>query len=107
MSADILRHRTSRSRSISGWGIICAFLFLIALSDAPQLHERFHQTLGPGHECAVTMLLSGACDHLAGAAPATEPMALRWTPVLVSEQIHRHAAGLEFSLLEHAPPLLA
>jgi hypothetical protein len=107
MSADILRHRTSRSRSISGWGVICAFLFLIALSGAPQLHERFHQTLGPGHECAVTMLLSGACDHLAGGAPATEPVAVTWTPVPVLEQIHRRAAGLEFSLLEHAPPSLA
>jgi hypothetical protein len=107
MSSDFLRDETSGSRRISGWGVICAFLLLIALSDAPQLHERFHQTLGPGHQCAVTMLLSGACDHLAGAAPATQPMAVIWTPAPVLEQMHRRGAGLEFSLLEHAPPSFA
>ena len=107
MCPDFLRHKTSGSSRISGWGIICAFLFMIALSDAPRLHEHFHKMLGPGHECAVTMFLSGACDHLADAAPSTEPMALMWTSVPVLELIHTRSAGLEFSLLEHAPPSLA
>jgi hypothetical protein len=88
-------------------GIIGAFLFAIALSDAPRLHEHFHKLLGADHECAVTIVLSGACDHLAGGAPVAAPVALQWTSVFVPQQLQSLAAGLEFSRLEHAPPSFA
>jgi hypothetical protein len=107
MRLDFLRSKTSPSRRVSALGITCAFLFTIALSDAPRLHDYFHKALGPDHECAVTMFLSGACDHLANGAPLAGPVALTWTSFFVPRQFPSLEANLEFSLLEHAPPSLA
>ena len=107
MRLDFLRSKTSPSRRVSALGITCAFLFTIALSDAPRLHEHFHKAFGPDHECAVTMFLSGACDHLANGAPLAGPVALTWTSFFVPRQFPSLEANLEFSLLEHAPPSLA
>ena len=35
---------------------LAAFLFALAASDAPGLHEQIHKTQGAGHECVVTIL---------------------------------------------------
>jgi len=107
MRLDFFRSKTARSRSGSALGIICAFLFTIALSDAPRLHEFFHKALGPDHECAVTMFTHGNCDRLTTGAPAAGPATIIWAIVLIPQQISSIAGNLEFSLLEHAPPVFA
>jgi len=94
-------------RVIVAAGFVGAFLFALVLSAAPQLHERIHQPSGATHECAVTVLTSGNCEHTPCDAIAIAPQ----PPKPASALVHRHfqlvSARLEFSLLEHAPPALS
>ena len=107
MRWDLLRSKTSESRGFYTLGIIGAFLFTIALSDAPRLHEQFHKLLGADHECAVTMFTHGNCDRLTTGAPPAAPATVIWSPLFVPQHLPSIAADLEFSLLEHAPPRFA
>jgi hypothetical protein len=89
-------------------GCIGAILFAVVLSVIPQLHEQIHDATGaPNHECVVTLLTSGNCQHTPIApislAPPAPPAA--FAHVLVTFQLV--SAHLEFSLLEHAPPALS
>ena len=104
---DLVCKKAPALHRVSALGIICAFLFTIALSDAPGLHEYLHKALEPNHECAVTMFLSGTCDHSPCVTPSAGPAVLTSTLVFVSPQSQSREAGLEFSLLEHAPPFSA
>jgi hypothetical protein len=46
------------------FGLIGAFLFAIALSVSPQLHERVHPDANqPQHECSVTLIAAGNYYH--------------------------------------------
>jgi hypothetical protein len=94
-------------RAIVVAGFIGAFLFALVLAAAPQLHERIHQPSGTTHECAVTLLATGNCEHTPCDAIAIAPQ----PPKPASALFHCHfqlvSAGLEFSLLEHAPPAIS
>lgn len=94
-------------RAIAVGGFLGAFLFALVLSAAPQLHERIHHPGGTTHECAVTLLAAGNCEHTPCDASALAPR----PPKPASALFHRHfqlaSARLEFSLLEHAPPAIS
>jgi hypothetical protein len=94
-------------RSIVAAGFIGAFLFTLVLSAAPELHERIHQLTGASHECAVTLLTSGNCTHTPSAAITIAPP----SPQIVSrfsQSGPQFVSGrFEFSLLEHAPPVIS
>jgi len=94
-------------RAIVAAGFIGAFLFALVLSAAPQLHERIHQPDGATHQCAVTLLTTGNCEHTPCDAIALAPQ----PPTPASPLFHHHfqlvTARLEFSLLEHAPPAIS
>ena len=94
-------------RAIVAAGFIGAFLFAAVLSAAPQLHERIHQPDGATHQCAVTLLTAGSCEHTPCDTIALAPP----LPRPASVPFHRHfqlvSARLEFSLLEHAPPAIS
>jgi hypothetical protein len=94
-------------RAIVASGFIGAFLFALVLSAAPQLHERIHQPDGANHQCAVTLLTAGSCEHTPCDTIALAPP----LPRPASAPSHRHfqlvSARLEFSLLEHAPPAIS
>jgi hypothetical protein len=94
-------------RAIVAAGFIGAFLFALVLSAAPQLHERIHQPDGATHQCAVTLLATGNCEHTPFDAITLAPQ----PPRPASAPFHRHvqlvSARLEFSLLEHAPPAIS
>src|SRR5215211_4642623 len=107
MRLDFLRSKTSPWRKVFALATIGAFLFAFVLSDAPRLHDQLHNALGADHECAVTMFLSGTCDHSACIQPSAVPLAIAWTSVIVVQPFQLAEAGLEFSLLEHAPPCFA
>jgi hypothetical protein len=87
--------------------LIGSFLFALALSASPSLHERFHPDANqPGHECVVTLIASGSYDHVAppviSIAPAlvsqfSEVPALN--PVWVASPFSRSC------VFEHAPPI--
>jgi hypothetical protein len=101
---DFLRRETSPWHKVSALGIIGAFLFAFALSDAPRLHEYLHKALGPDHECAATIFASGKCEHSAGDSPSAVPHSAPPAIAFLPRQFQCTTPALEFSLLEHAPP---
>lgn len=87
-------------------GLIGAFIFAIALSVSPQLHERFHPDAKQvAHECAVTLIASGTYEH--GVAPlplmVEAPLVAFHQPVL---RVREWVASpfLCARIFEHAPP---
>ena len=94
-------------RAIVAAGFIGAFLFTLVLSAAPQLHERIHQPTGATHECAVTLLTAGNCEHTPCDAIAIAPQPPKPTFVFFHRHFQLVSTRLDFSLLEHAPPALS
>src|SRR5438132_7192164 len=90
-------------------GLVFGFIFGIALTVSPALHERFHADAKQAHhECAVTVFASGSCHHAGapkiripsasasqfGRLPALAPV---WVPAAFSSS----------HIFEHAPPAQA
>jgi hypothetical protein len=93
-------------RAIVAAGFIGAFLFTLVLSAAPQLHERIHQATDATHECAVTLLTTGNCDHTSDAITVALPLP-RPASRFSQPGLQLASTRLEFSLLEHAPPAIS
>jgi hypothetical protein len=91
-------------RAIVASGFIGAFLFTLVLSVVPQLHERIHEPGDATHQCAVTLLASGNCEHTAFNTIAIRPFTPKTPATLFCHHVYSTGAHLEFSLLEHAPP---
>jgi len=103
------RNQTPQSSwlRVVAFAMIGAFLLTIAISDAPRLHEQIHKTLGAGHDCAVTILSAGNvefCDSAVIVGAPDQPV--DYCLFRTSTDL-RLAAGLDFLLLEHAPPALS
>lgn len=86
-----------------------AFLWTLALSASPQLHERFHPDANRAeHTCAVTFVASGSYDHIvhvsAFSSPA-ETVQFSAIPALDPQWVASPFLGA--SIFEHAPPGLA
>jgi hypothetical protein len=94
-------------RAIVAAGFLAALLFTLVLSVAPQLHERIHQPTGPNHECAVTLLTSGNCNHTPCDAIAITPPLPRPASRFSQPSCQLVSPRLDFSLLEHAPPAIS
>ena len=94
-------------RAIVAAGFIGAFLFTLVLCAAPELHERIHKATGATHECAVTLLTAGNCEHTPCDAIAIAPQPPKSAPALFHRHFQLVSARLEFSLLEHAPPAIS
>jgi hypothetical protein len=86
--------------------VSAAFLWALALSDAPQLHEGLHPDANSGeHTCAVTFIASGSYDHSAHAPLITEPVPTAQfskVPALRPQWVQSPFLGA--SIFEHAPP---
>jgi hypothetical protein len=103
-----LRNGKAVLRAIVAAGCVGALLFAVVLSVIPQLHEQIHGATGaPNHECVVTLLTSGNCQHTPIAPLSVAPPAppAGFAHVLVSFRLV--SAHLDFSLLEHAPPAIS
>lgn len=95
-------------RAMVAAGCIGAVLFALVLSALPQLHEQIHAATGtPNHECAVTLLTSGNYQHAPNAAISLAPPAPPTAFAHTLAPFKLVSAHLEFSLLEHAPPVLS
>ena len=86
-----------------------AFLWALALSASPQLHERFHPDANRvEHTCAVTLVASGSYDHVVHVSAVSSPAeAVQFSaiPALDSQWVASPFLGA--SIFEHAPPALA
>src|SRR4029434_5384205 len=57
---------TIHGRAVVATCVSAAFLWALALSVSPQLHQRFHTDANRvEHSCAATMIASGNYDHAA------------------------------------------
>jgi hypothetical protein len=85
--------------------LAAAFVLMLGLSVAPNLHERLHPTAASPHECAVTLIASGSCHYTIAAplvvAPAT---AVQFSQVLALDSTWVAAPFLGARIFEHAPP---
>jgi hypothetical protein len=105
-----------RPREAKGWqrAFVCAliaqFLVIAGLAASPHLHQLLHHDADQsGHECVVTVMLSGGSDDVA-------PPAILVQAPLPADSL---ASLLEFSpndvaalfltahIFEHAPPAVA
>ena len=95
---------STATRAFVGALAAAAFLWTLALSASPQLHERIHSDANRAdHSCAVTFVASGNVDH----SPVT---LLISSPVPLDERIPEltpiwaRPLFLLASVFEHAPP---
>jgi hypothetical protein len=102
--------KSSRSdRAVVAILLCLAFLWTLALSASPQLHERVHRDANRGsHVCAITMVASGNYNH----SPATPlfsipALAEQFSPVPALTPQWVESAFLLARIFEHAPPALA
>lgn len=83
-----------------------ALLFAFILSAIPHLHEQIHApSSAANHECAVTLLASGKYQHSPNMAVSVTPPRALASFALSFVELRFASAHLEFSLLEHAPPV--
>jgi hypothetical protein len=83
-----------------------AFLWALALSASPQLHQRFHKDANRvEHSCAATMIASGSYNHAAHPPLVSAPVpAVQFSkiPALTPQWVESPFLG--GSVFEHAPP---
>jgi len=108
MRLRLIAGKTNARHSLVAAGFIGAFLFALVLSATPQLHERIHRAgADASHQCAVTLLASGHCQHTPSGGIAIIPPALREGDAFSHRNFEIVSSRLDFSLLEHAPPVLS
>jgi len=108
MGLRLIAGKATAWHSLGAAGFIGAFLFALVLSTTPQLHERIHKaSADASHQCAVTLLASGHCQHTSCGAISIAPPALRNGDAFSHRNFEIVAPRLDFALLEHAPPILS
>src|SRR5438046_2205624 len=83
-----------------------AFLWALALSASPQLHQRVHKDANRvEHSCAVTMIASGSYDHAVHVPLVSAPTpAVQFSkiPALTPQWVESPFLGA--CIFERAPP---
>jgi hypothetical protein len=86
--------------------VSAGFLWALALSASPQLHQRVHPDAGRvEHNCAATMIASGSYDHAAHAPMVSAPVPVihfSKIPALTPQWVESPFLGA--CIFEHAPP---
>src|SRR5213078_57009 len=98
-----------KSGTMRAWiGLLAsaAFLWTLALTVSPQLHERIHSDANRiGHSCAVTFIASGSYNHSpVGAVVAVPDLVEQFSPVPALTPQWVESAFLLARVFEHAPP---
>src|SRR6058998_480727 len=97
---------TNRGRVFVAAFVSGAFVWAIALSASPQLHQRVHADANRvEHNCAATMIASGSYDH------ATHPplvsadtLVPQFSKIPALTPCWVQSPFLGASIFEHAPP---
>jgi hypothetical protein len=97
---------TNRGRALVSILVSAAFLWALALSASPQLHQRIHTDANRvEHSCAATMIASGSYDYSAHVPLVSAPLpAVQFSkiPALTSQWVESSFLGA--CIFEHAPP---
>ena len=83
-----------------------AFIWTLALSVSPQLHERIHPDANRvDHSCAVTFVASGSFNHSIQPPLITEPpVRFEFQKLSALNPISVESPFLLARIFEHAPP---
>jgi hypothetical protein len=96
----------NHGRAFVAAGVFATFLWALALSASPQLHQHFHTDANRvEHSCAATMIASGNYNHAAHpplvSAPAPS-VHFSKIPALTAQWVESPFLGA--CIFEHAPP---
>jgi hypothetical protein len=96
----------SHGRALFAVFVSAGFLWALALSASPQLHQRVHKDANRvEHNCAVTMIASGSYDHAAHAPLVSAPVpALQFSDIPALTPCWVQSPFLGARIFEHAPP---
>jgi hypothetical protein len=99
---------TNHGRTSVATCIFAAFVWAIALSVSPQLHQRVHADANNGdHSCAVTLIVSGSFDHAAPLPLITAPrFGARFSEIPELKSTWVQPLILKAHVFAHAPPAL-
>ena len=100
---------TAHSGNFIAAFVSAAFLWALALSASPQLHERVHPDANSAeHTCAVTFIASGSYDNSAHAPLIIAPVpTVQFSKVPALSPHWVQSPFLGASIFEHAPPAFA
>src|SRR5947207_9889371 len=97
---------TNQARAFVAIWVSAAFVWALALSASPQLHQRVHTDANRAeHNCAATMIVSGSYDHAAHPPLVSAPVpAVQFSkiPALTPQWVQSPFLGA--CIFEHAPP---
>jgi hypothetical protein len=96
----------NHGRAFVGVCVFAAFLWALALSASPQLHQRVHKDANRAeHNCAVTMIASGSYDYAAHAPLVSGPVpAVQFSKIPALTPCWVQSPFLGACIFEHAPP---
>lgn len=98
----------NQGRTFAATCVFAAFVWALALSASPQLHQRVHPDAGRAeHSCAVTAIASGSYEH-ASLPPlvSTPPSATEFSEATVLSSVWVRPLFLCAHIFAHAPPLV-
>jgi hypothetical protein len=89
--------------------VSAAFLWALALSASPQLHQRVHKDASRvEHNCAATVIASGSYDHAVYVPLVSAPApAVHFSKILALTPQWVESPFLGARIFEHAPPARA
>jgi hypothetical protein len=102
-----LARPTNRGRAFVAGFVSAAFLWALALSVSPQLHQLVHADANRvEHSCAATMITSGSYNHVAHVSLVSAQVpALQFSKVPALNPLWVPSLFLKASVFEHGPPL--
>jgi hypothetical protein len=86
--------------------VFAAFVWALALSGSPQLHQRVHPDASRAeHSCAVTAITSGSYEHAPQPPLVSAPVpAVQFSKVPALNPLWVQSVFLGACIFEHAPP---
>jgi hypothetical protein len=99
-------HSTNRGRALIAICLSAGFLWALALSASPQLHQRVHPDANRvEHNCAATMIASGSYNHAPHPPLVSAPVPLiHFSKISALTPQWVESPFLGACIFEHAPP---
>jgi hypothetical protein len=99
---------TNHGRTFVATCVGAAFLWALALSVSPQLHQRVHADANRAeHSCVVTAIASGNCDYTANPPLVSVPdLAVQFSKIPALPPKWVESLFLKAHIFAHAPPAI-
>jgi hypothetical protein len=100
------RSTTTRGRVFVTAFVFAGFVWALALSASPQLHQRVHKDANRAeHNCAAAMIASGSYDHAAHVPLVSAPVpVIHFSKISALTPQWVESPFLGACIFEHAPP---